>query len=530
MTPHEKGISWLLPIYCLAALALSLWLLQFNYFIGDDGVYYARVGRNIFQGMGIAANPGEPYLIHPPFYPFLVGLLNVFIRNLEFSGHLVSILAFSLTLVPLFLFTRDVYGENSAHWASLLYLTHGYLLIHSNLVMTECLFTLLIMIQLYGTNRIIQGGTENAGVGILVGIFSGLAFLTRPEGFLFFLACSLAIFLLSEKSLASKFKLILISGVVFLLFFLPQVYFVYQKSHKLQLSQGVTEIFIKRQMDLAEGGTRQEARKIYEGLTSDQTHFKMEELVHEFHLIPNLVKDHFAFVWSALASLIWRLTSLNEYLYAGLGFFLIGAGWLSIPWDSRRRKSEFLILLFLSTFLCKLFSQFLPQYYFHYFPIFLIWIGNGVEVLRNWAGMTFRLKRSRVIALAFCALLALPSAGYLRRILTQFPAAFEYQELGLWMRKNIPQIENETIASRQPAVSFYSGGRILKLPYVHEIENLMTFMKFRGAKYFVVSDNPDLPYPSAYDLLLDETRLPPPGLSREYVLHGRHKLILYKLV
>ena len=516
---------------CFAFLA-SLLLLPFGYFIGDDGVYYARAGFNLVAGRGIAANVGEPYTIHPPFYPFLIGLSNLLFKNLEFSGHFVSILAFALTLIPVFLLAKSIYPDLSAHWASLLYLTNGYLLIHSNLVMTESLFTLLVMTQFYIIHQVIQRKSRPFFHGTLLGALAGLALLTRPEGLFFYAVGVLAILLLSSEPLASKSRVIFFSLIPFLLCFLANLFFVYQSTGQFQLSGGVTEILIKRQLDVSHPEQYLEVKKIYEGLTEDKTRLKMEELKEGFRLLTYLTKDHFALLHSAIPSLLARLMELNPYLFAGFGFFLIGASFFSIPWRPERKKSEILLLLFMLTFLPQTIGTFLPKRFYHYFPIFLIWMGQGMERIRHWARETFQLssKAATSMVLGVCVSLALLSGGYLHRVLASPFLPFEYKTMGLWMKQNLPHLEEERVASRQPAVSFYSGAKILKLPYVDKLEDLLIFMSHQKAKYFVLSEDLDSPFLETYRPLLDETRPPPRGLIRKHVVDGRKKAILYEII
>jgi len=523
--------SWIVPT--LAAFSLGLALLPLAFFIGDDGAYYARVGASIVAGQGISANPGEPYLIHPPFYPLLIGLFNLLFKNLEFSAHWVSILAFALTAIPLVRLAEEIYSKDTARWTGLLYATNGFLLASSNLVMADTLFTFLIVTQLYLVHRIIQEENEDRRNGFLVGMVSGLAFLARPEGFVIYLVSVFALLFLSPKSPALRFRPFLFSLLAFLVFFLPYIRFVYQQSHRFQLSQGITEILIKREMDITSPDPEKyfEIKKIREGLTEDKTRFEMDELVKNFSLPKLLAKDRFRLLRSVPGSAVWRFLELNRYLFTGFGLFLIGASWFGAPWNGRRKKSELLLLLFLSTFSLKLLSQFLPRYFYHYFPIFLLWMGNGIETFRNWGRASFRWspQLSKGWALGICLMLVLPSGWYLRRVLIEYPMPFEYKELGRWMKQNLPGMESEGVLSRQPAVSFYSGARILKLPYVDRIEDLRAYMGHQHAHYFVVSDDLDRPFLDAYRFLLDETRPAPQGLARIHTVKGARKLILYRV-
>ena len=110
---EKKFLLW--PFFPFLAAALALGILPFTYTIGFDGVWYARMAENIFAGKGMAINPGEVYLDHPPFYSVLIGLLNLLAQNTELSGHLVSILAFSFTTIPLFFLARSIYSERAAN-------------------------------------------------------------------------------------------------------------------------------------------------------------------------------------------------------------------------------------------------------------------------------------------------------------------------------------------------------------------------------------------------------------------------------
>ncbi len=514
------------------AMGSSLVLLLPQNFIGDDGVYYARVAANLMAGKGICANPGEVYLIHPPFYPLLIGLFNFFLRNLEFSGHLVSIVSFTLTIIPLFYIAASVYSKNTAYWVTILYITNGFLLIHSPFVTADMPFTLLIYLGLAALYPVIQGKLDYAGRHVLVWSFlMGLAYLTRPEGLFFWLVGIFVLFFFTPRELKFKkrFLWVACSAGVFLTFLIPYASFVYRQSNRFQLSQGVTEILIKRQMDILPSPGYIEAKKIYLGLTDNATRRKMDELVENFSLLEYLRKENFSVVRSAFSSIRPRVFELLKYWYAGLGFFLAIVSFLAIPWGSRRKIGELLFLLYVATLSLKLFSQFAPRYFLPYFPLFLLWTGNGIDVLRQWVKACFGIseKSSRYLAVGACLTLAVPSAWYLHRTITEFPLAFEYKELGLWMKKNISDVDKEAVLSRQPAVNFYSGTKILKLPYVKSLDDLRTFMTYQHARYLVVSTDLDHPMVEAYATFLDANYPASFGFVRKKILKNRKKTTLF---
>lgn len=523
-------------LYALAAFFLSLWLLKFSYFIGYDGAFYARVGESIFAGKGVSASAGEAYTRKPTFYPFLLGLANLFFKNPEFSGHFVSILAFSLSVIPLFILTRKIYSNQAAHWASLLYITNGFLHLHANTVMTESLFTFLILILLGLLHRNIESERGSVTSGILIGMVSGMASLTRIDGILFYGAGLLAILFLATNPLRIRIRTALASLVLFCLFLLPYLGFIRTSTHRVQLGDALPEILIRRQMDLVNPERYLEAKKFYQGLTDDKTTIRLEKLVKEFNLWDCLLKDRFALLRSIPLSLVSRITELNKYLFGGLGFFFIGASCFAAPWNPRRKKSEWLLLLFLSTFFFQIFSEFIPKRYFFYFPIFLIWMGNGIEVFRNWLKETFRLtpRGSHAAAWGVCLFFAFLSAGYVYRTLSSYPPPLEYKAMGHWMKKNIPRIEEETVVAAHPSVIFYSGARFLKVsyfPYVEKFGDFLTYMAHQKARYFVVSEDSNTPILThSYRFLLDETQTPPQGILRRHTeMRENRKIILYEI-
>ena len=537
MSPSRRGTSRFpfFLIYGSLAFALSAALLPFQYFIGHDGVWYARIGVNILAGKGIAVNPGEPYPDHPPLYPFLVGLANLFFKDPEFSGHFISILAFSLSLVPFFLLARLIYPGKTAHWASLLYATNGFLLVHSNMVLAESLFIFIALFQIFLTHRIIQDESPSFGNSLLLGFVAGAAFLTRPEALLFYGASVFSLLILSSASFGVRFARVLASLSIFLLLSLPWIFFVHRQTHRWQLSGAVTEIFVKRQMDVVNSEKYLEVKKIYQGLTEDKTRLKMDELKENFRFLDGLRKDRWALLRSGAVAALWHFLDLNRYLFGGLGFFFIGAGFFHEPWDSRRKKSETLLLLFFATVVPQFFGIFHPKRWFLYFPILLLWMGKGVAVASERASQSFSgiRKNSEALALGLCLFFVLPSAAYVHHCFSASPVPREYQEMGLWMKENLPHIEKERVASRHPSIIFYSGAKILNppyLPYVDRLDDLLVYLKHQRARYFVIPSDLDSPTLDSYRDLLDETKKLPEGIRRVHTIEGKVKVALFEAV
>ena len=521
----------LLPFYVLLALALSALVLRYQYFIGDDGTFYARVGAHLAAGKGITVDGQEPYLVHPPFYPLLLGVVNLVSHDLEFSGHLVSMLAFSLTVVPLFFLCRRIYSASTAHWASWLYFTNGFLLIHSNLVMTEALFIFLVMSLAFASHELIQSTRPSIFWAVVTGILGGLASLTRPEGILFYGAGILCLFLMREGSYVPRIRLMSFSSVFFLLFFLPYAFLIHRQTGHLPVSDAAKELLLIRQRDVAHPNQYLEVKQFLYGLTEDRTTIRLYQLIREFDLLECLRKDRFALLRSFFPSLINRLLAMNPYLFGGLAFLLMGAAWFHSPWNERRKKSEAFLLLLLLTLLPQVLGAFMVRRYLIYLTLLLLWEAQGIEAVREWAKTSFRLSARKSVgaALGICLFFASLSAAYLYRTLAHFPMSFETRELGLWMKRNIPDVGREKVATRHPSFNFYSGTPAIWLPYVDQLEDLKSYLANHQARFFVVSNDLEPPFREAYRSLLEEAPSLPQGWRLIHRIAGRSKVFLYEV-
>jgi len=496
-----------------------------------DGVYFARAAENIFSGKGIRLISGEDFFNHLPFYPFLVGLTNILFHDIEFSAHFVAIAAFSLSVIPLFYLVSPIYSKSTAHWVSLLYITNGFLLIYSHLPLTEQTFTFLVILELLLIRCMTSKDKFSLVFGILLGVLGGLLYLTRSEGLLYYAAGAFSVLLLSPKPISFRIRSVFISLIIFLIFLLPYVYFIHQHTDQWRIHEQAPGNILQRQLHISQPGEYLELKKTFQGLTEDKMRLKLEELSAQSSVFKTLAGSHFALFRSVPFSMMWRLLELNKYLFAGIGFFFIGASFFQGAWDYRRKKDEFLLLLFLLPFVVNFMLVFEPKRFIPIFPILLIWVGNGIEVFRNWAKEAFNLKERKSLgaALSVCVFFAAFSGGYIQYSVSKNLLPWEYQKLGVWMKTHIPGIENQKVLAREPFVNFYSGSKIMKLPYVEKLEDLLFYMRHHQAKYFVVGEDLDLPMRDTYLSLLDDSASFPEDVSRRHIVQGRQKVILYEI-
>jgi len=270
---------------------------------------------------------------------------------------------------------------------------------------------------------------------------------------------------------------------------------------------------------------------MYAGLSEDKTHLKMDDLKSEYDLFDYLSKNRFDLIRSAFPSIIFRTLELNKYLFSGIGFFLIGASCLAVPWNAQRKKNEILLFLFLLPFFCHLILEFNSRRYLPIFPLLLIWMGNGIEVFRQWVISSFDLssKNSYRSVIILCLIFASLSGWYLYQGIHKNILPLECKTLGLWMKEHMPHIQNEKVASEHPYVSFYSGAKYLQLPYVERLEDLLIYMNHQKTRFFAVSSDFDTPLLDAYRSLLDKNQPLPPNIRKRKTINETNTIILFEI-
>jgi len=523
-------------LFFILTAAVSFGILPFNYFINPDGAEYIRLGQNLFSGAGLSVNAAQSYVSHPPLYSFFIGLLALLTGKGEFAGHFLSTAFFALAGVPFFLAAASAYGLPAARWFGLLYLSHGFLLSYANYVIAEPLLILWIGFMLWIVqNAAVQSVSRRQILlaAVSLGACGGLAYLTHPLGALFYAVAVLSFFLTAPGRMLEKLAATCGSMLVFLLFAVPYLYFVQSVTDQIQLSGVALRGLLRRYLDMSKSLPYSELKKIYEGLSYDKTEFRLDEIARHFTLWDYLIKDKFAALRYALPTLSVRIAGLSSYLYAGLGFVLIGAGLFNMTWNARRKRIEAVRFLFLLPFTGFAFMVFEQRYYLPFIPLLLLWAALGLERVREWlaASLNWNPVRSAAATGLLCLLMILPSSAYVGRSIRLSRNPIEHQELGRWMRENISGIQKETVAAQVPYAAFYSGAGILRLPYVELFDDLRTYLRHHRARYFVVGDDLDTPTLHSYRFLFTRPDDPaiPSGIKQVHAVRGLKNIYLYEV-
>jgi 4-amino-4-deoxy-L-arabinose transferase-like glycosyltransferase len=145
--------------------------------IGDEQ-HYSQLGESILAGDGFARAPGQPTSLRPPLYPALLAAIwsVAGTHNLQFVRAFQIVLALA-TMAVVYLLGARIYDKRTARYAAAASWLYPSLVFFNFLILTETLFTLLLLTFVLLTVCLVQA--PRPWMALLCGIVLGLAALTR---------------------------------------------------------------------------------------------------------------------------------------------------------------------------------------------------------------------------------------------------------------------------------------------------------------------------------------------------------------
>jgi 4-amino-4-deoxy-L-arabinose transferase-like glycosyltransferase len=143
-----------------------------------DERHYSQLGESILAGDGFARAPGQPTSLRPPLYPALLATIwsVAGTHNLQFVRAFQILLAVA-TMAVVYLLGARMYDERTARYAAAASWLYPSLVFFNFLILTETLFTLLLLTFVLLTVWLVQ--TPRSGTALICGVALGLAALTR---------------------------------------------------------------------------------------------------------------------------------------------------------------------------------------------------------------------------------------------------------------------------------------------------------------------------------------------------------------
>ena len=482
---------------------------------------------------------GRPHLIHPPFYSILIGLFWLLTKNLEFSGQIVSVIAGSLLVIPIYYLGRSMYGRKVGWLGAVLVAICPPLVYGSTETFSESLYTTLLIASVAFNWKALY--SRNLLWVFLAGLTVGLSFLTHSMGVVFvpilLVSLFLWVFLVPEATTGFFFKKSAILILTFILVLLPYWIFLHQHTGRWLLSGTThyTDISWYR-LELHVGPEELRFRRAEAMISSQSESPPPGKGLVQFYLShPNQLLERLSRNLRAITLEIDKTAKLLRVppsvlltilivvvIYLGLGLFNM------IKNRRVTRKELYLLLIFLSLSIFLLF-RFEHRYFYPYVPLVVLGIAKATVEIEDLArGKHPNFARLLGFLLPGVLIVGMASSSAILIKKKQNLVPYEYKIMGQWMRENIKGIENKVVMSRKLGVPFYAGSKWNVL-YYGDPSGLTNYAKLRGVDYLRIDDYtiPQLRPQLAF--LLDPSK-DHPGLEVVHVIQYRgRKIILYRL-
>ncbi len=471
------------------AAAYSIYGLRQYDVISADGAGYAISGKNFFE----TGDPRNFGTVFPPLYPFLVGLLNLALDNLETSARMVSVFFNALTILPLYALTLGLWGRRAALCAAILFITLPFLHGMSGIDITEPSYTFFALAAAWAFRSCLA--RRGKGAAFATGALLGIAYLARPEGFIVTAAFSgiLFLLLLLAPPQGGRLRTTLLLAVLWCGFLVPAAPYM----NYLHNVTGAWQLSGKT-------GLNSSIIREYRGETPPDQHLRLNEQGQEVGggnaTLLDLMKESPDIFWGNIRDNIHALPRELAGAFPWFLFVLSCIGYLWLPRcepvdgeecaaPGRQGLTDRLLLASVCSPLALYVVYFVqPRGFYAYVPVFLMATGGGLSRIDSWVRRITPLKAG--IDLPIVAVLGLwyvysgipaPKPPY---HYTQDGARYDDKQVGLRLRSIIPQ--GSTIITRSGRIGFYSQ-RAYLMPPQGSLAEIIAFADKNDVDYLIAT-------------------------------------------
>ncbi len=425
-----------LLILLLLSAALKISISLFTKVINHDGVLYITAAQKLAAG-----SFKEALDIHGmPLYPLFIVLTHYVVPNWVAAARLVSVVASILTIIPLYLLTKEIFSRKAALWACAAFA----LLPLSNHLSVEIIRDPLFLFFLAWATyfAILAINSKRLLHFLLSSLFCSFSIFFRIEGlvlYLFYLLFILHLFLRRSQERRNLLKGISIYIAPTLLLFIISS-FIFPVGWSSTFTNSAIILEIRRFLNL---GFLENYKLIYNQL------IKFESTTPNRANVQNFIEIVIHYM-----PIIYLFGLLHSFIKALFPIYLIPlvVGF----WHARNRNSAFILLLagcYLLMSYYYLIRMDSVRVRFLLTPAFLLhpWIGFGIDRLYTYVKGSSRRRLFTILLVIFFALL--PAYRSLKIIWKQDTVLLE---AGKWIAA-VPQFQAAEIITTDRRVAFYAG-------------------------------------------------------------------------
>jgi len=473
--------------------------------VGTDVAAFSRLGKNFIESGRYAF--GENYnmgVFFPPGYPLFIGITNLFAHDLFFSARLVSFISSLITIPVFYLLGRELYNEEAGLFAAFAYAVYPLSIILGIYGNSDALFFCFFFLAIYVFLMSLK--KDRLFYYLLLGILTGIATITRPEGmFMFILPFLHLLGLVGKKPSSVKKHLVKIAVMlsVFIMIISPYMFFVKNYTGKFALS-GKNNIAVLL-AELSHGKEYHEIvnapMNLYDeaafSLTGDKRQLTgWNRNVQRSLLRDYILKDPLKFIHGYMDKVMQQIKTMFKLFLP----FVIPLMFLVSDRDLFKRRTGLIFVLFpvIYFFMYPFFIIIERQTFFIVlFPLILSSIGfvDSRPAIACLSGF-FSIEKSRIVSLLgknikhiIIIIFVISSLTYLEfSSFDKVPDPVEHARAGRFIKNKVStEYEKINVMSAKPIVSFYSDARFTMLPYAKG-RDVVEFAKLYDVDFIVVDE------------------------------------------
>ena len=506
VSKYQSALQKLIPFLAIGLFIRAVCSILFSGMIDGEGAEYVRIAENVLRGIGYIgiATPG-PQLFFPPLFPLMIAVWSFITRDLEAAGRLISIVMGSLIVFPVYTIARRLYSRKIAVSAAALSAIHPLLVLYSTTVYCEPTFITLILLAMSTAMRVADRPTWLNT--FLMGAIYGLAYLVRPEGFVYMVVAigliSIAIIFKPRPPRTTQFGRLFLAPLVFIAVTAPYIGWLSYHSGHLRL-ENKSLLNMTTAMRMLDGMPLEEAafgvRKdtTPSGVWNQPNLAIVQASAPDFRSVTRLLAKK---TKSVITESIGTVAG-NPGFGSPAIFALAILGVFARPWSPRRALDQFHILVVLGLAIFAMYFTYSPadRFCLLFIPFLCIWGSAGAFQFSRWVKRSaplFHVKPSSLSTVAklgwtaaFTAIL-LPSAVYAGVAFAVSRSERPFKEIGALLGAAQPVRISATFTN----VAFHANADFVWLPYCDE-QTARQYLQRAGVTHVVLreDDSSSIPY------------------------------------
>jgi 4-amino-4-deoxy-L-arabinose transferase-like glycosyltransferase len=413
MNPRKisKDVRVLIVLILLGMLFKGVLLWQRSNYIDPDEGYYLLLARNLVSGNGYTLN-GLQNIIFPPLLPFLIALFYFVFHDLQVALGFITAVSGGLLGLVIYKICRLVlssrYALAGAALALFIYPLNAFIPINKPYPYilyrgSDILNSVLVCAALFLTIRLVQ--TKKISYAAGAGVATSLAYLTRPEGFLFWLLTVVGLVVLAAVRLVRlPAKHILTLALTFLVCSSPYIFYLknvtgeWMLSGKVEAGQDYRDALLK----VIKASDWQSFNRVHYALDRDR--LEMNDQYFGYHPTDRRDRPGLLSRLKNVGDNLWLSPVIPKVLfsYPLVPFFAIGliGGLIHLL----RKKSAFdgiLFLAFLYSLGLAAISYPMPRHHLFLVPVFCVYSLMGIQAFLSFARRYLSRTITAVLVLSF---------------------------------------------------------------------------------------------------------------------------------